>query len=36
MAASLKIDVARRDPIEEFPPEVTSMIFALLNLTDLW
>jgi hypothetical protein len=35
MAYNLKIEVARRDPVKEFPPEVMGMIFALLTPSDI-
>ncbi len=35
MASNLKIKAARRDPVKEFPAEVTSMVFALLDVTTL-
>ena len=35
MASNLNIKAARRDPVKEFPAEVTSMVFALLDVTTL-
>ncbi|KAK4153205.1 hypothetical protein C8A00DRAFT_43831 [Chaetomidium leptoderma] len=35
MAYKLKIGVARRDPVKAFPPEVLTMVFSLLNRTDI-
>ncbi|KAK4104314.1 hypothetical protein N658DRAFT_493816 [Parathielavia hyrcaniae] len=35
MAYNLKIEVARRDPAKEFPPEVLGMIFLQLSTSDV-
>ena len=35
MAHSLKIEVARRDPVKEFPHEVLGMIFSQLSASDI-
>jgi hypothetical protein len=35
MAVHLEIEVARRDPVKEFPVEVLSMIFMKLDTTDI-
>jgi hypothetical protein len=35
MAHNLKIELARRDPVKEFPPEVLGMIFSLLTPSDI-
>ncbi|KAK4122508.1 hypothetical protein N657DRAFT_622045 [Parathielavia appendiculata] len=35
MAHNLKIEVARRDPAKEFPPEVLGMIFSQLSASDI-